>query len=732
MRHSIFCLLFCGLFSLYLPAQTPAIFVPKPTSEQDGRAARMLQFYLEKMMGQSVPIISKSTVPKNVQPIYVGHCNVAKKYGIDMPGELPQDAFFLAGKNGAFAIQGGGDMGAEYGVYTFLELLGCRKYSPRDSFIPEIKNLLLPVYPARIVTPAFPYRELWYEPAFDEAWARWHKLKTNPKKNEEWGMFVHTFDKLCPKEKYFSGHPEYFAFNGAQHSPGQLCLSNDTVLQIVTANLRELLREKPAAKYWSLSQNDNYDYCKCPRCAAADRYYGSPAGTLLAFVNRVADTFPDITLSTLAYQYTRQAPKNIRPARNVSVCLCSIECNRGQSIEDGCQDFARDVREWSQLTDNLMIWDYVVQFRSYISPFPNWHTLQPNLQFFQKNGVKMMFEQGSGHDRSEFSDMRAYLLAKLMWNPQANKDSILTDFGNAYYGAARPAIWQYIHDQTTRLAKHGNKLWIYDIPQNEPFVNDSFFFRFNSITLPEADSSHQLRYKSVLLVELFAFLENLKTVPYNMEDPLSETVTMLLRNTTLVQDMLSGFVQICHEAGFKHLNENGYTPEQYLQDYKAYIKKALEAQESKATAVTLTNAASPTYAKGDPLELTNKLIGETDYRCNWLGFEGKDLQATVKVQGETASSIEVSFLQDQASWVFLPEKVILEISADGLHFQTVHEAKIELVPDGKKAVRSISTIFLSQPVRFVRVTAISPKTCPAWHTCNGNACWIFADEVMVR
>ena len=40
------------------------------------------------------------------------------------------------------------------------------------------------------------------------------------------------------------------------------------------------------------------------------------------------------------------------------------------------------------------MWDYVVQFRTYLCPFPNFHTLQPNIQLFHEHGIPMMFQQG--------------------------------------------------------------------------------------------------------------------------------------------------------------------------------------------------------------------------------------------------------------------------------------------------------------------------------------------------
>lgn len=726
MKYSLLIIFLVFRLAGTLTAQAPQIVLPPNANQHEARAAQVLQFYLQKMTRQTVRIQEQAGGPK-APTIFIGRSQEAQKAGFDMPLDMPGEAFFTAGKQNKFAIAGGGDMGAEYGVYTLLELLGCRKYSPVDSFIPDIKQLRLPDCAARVETPAFPYRELWYEPAFNEAWARWHKLKTNPVKNREWGLFVHTFDRLCPHEKYFSEHPEYYAFNGAQHSPGQLCLSNDTVLQIVIASLRELIAQKPEARYWSVSQNDNYDYCKCARCAATDAQNGGPSGSLIAFVNQVAAAFPDKTISTLAYQYTRQAPRVLKPAQNVNICLCSIECNRGKSIENGCTDFAGDVRAWAALTDNLMIWDYVVQFRSYISPFPNWHTLQPNLQFFQQNGVRMMFEQGSGRSRSEFSDMRAYLLAKLMWNPNVAVDSILNDFGQGYYGAGWPQVQAYVQLLTDNLAKHGNGLWIYDIPQNEAFLTQedwSVYHRtlLNALEVVGADSARIKRTEEALLPVWFARLEKTKkdTVLLNdyVRDGLAKELEM--------------FDTYCKKMGINTLHENNYLPENYRADYLAFFDKHQKVRQSQTGRMLSCSPPSTTYARGNSAVLSDHLIGETDYRYNWLGFQGADLEVVAEVNGAVpVSMLELSFLQDQQSWVFFPKKVTLEISADGDHFKVVQEVNIPVERSGQKAVKVISGKFPPQVVKSVRIRAENIKRCPAWHNCNGSPCWIFVDEIVV-
>ena len=36
----------------------------------------------------------------------------------------------------------------------------------------------------------------------------------------------------------------------------------------------------------------------------------------------------------------------LKPVKNVLITLCSIECDRSGSIEDKCEPFARDLKEW--------------------------------------------------------------------------------------------------------------------------------------------------------------------------------------------------------------------------------------------------------------------------------------------------------------------------------------------------------------------------------------------------
>jgi hypothetical protein len=722
-------------------AQPLTIVLAGNAPEPEVRAAKVLQHFLSKMTKSTIPVAQSDNVPDKSPRIFLGRHPQLQGLGLMVPNNLPDDSYYWGGQSANFVIAGGGTMGSEYGVYALLEKLGCRRYTPRDSFIPEVDEIRLPVLIPVLEKPAFPYRELWYEPAMDDGWARWHRLKRPSVKQAEWGMFVHTLGTLCPPDKYFKSHPEYFAWNGAQYVTGQPCLSNDTVRQIVIASLREKIKARPDAQYWSVSQNDNFDYCKCPRCAASDKRYGSPAGTLLTFVNAIGYAFQEKTISTLAYQYTRQAPKGIRPFENVSVCLCSIECNRGKSIADGCPDFARDVEEWSQLTERLMIWDYVVQFRSYECPFPNWSSLQPNLKLFQKNAVRMVFEQGSGRDRSEFSDMRAYLLAKLMWNPYASVDSILNDFGPGFYGIGYNEIKLYVNTEKSLLDKGDHNLQIYGTPQtySHTFLRPSMLKLYSDLKRTAyknvgPDTARQKRVIAAFLPVQYALLEMAKT-----EDGLwrQDTAGQWSPDWRLIPDPRV-FTEACKSVGVTHLNESGETPIQYEKAITEYLKQGrlchLASCRNYKSTVTLREKASPKYQNGDAQTLADSRTGDTDYHYNWLGFEGTDLQATIDLSAvKDIHVLDVRFLQDQQSWVFYPQKVILEISNNGVEYQKILEKDVKIEADAQKSILPVRAVLpTGTQARYVRLTGVNQKTCPGWHPGNGNAAWIFADEVIVR
>ncbi|MGQ9651222.1 MAG: DUF4838 domain-containing protein [Phycisphaerae bacterium] len=382
-------------------------------------------------------------------------------------------------------LAGGRPRGTLYAVYTFLEdHIGCRWWAPGASSIPKKPTLVFHRLGVKYVPP-LEYREPFWFSGFDGDWAARNKVNgATPRLEEKHGGkhviegFVHTFNALIPPAKYFRDHPEWFSeIQGKrvqEHS--QLCLTNEQMRAELVKNLKDRLRANPVATMASVSQNDWANNCQCPRCAAVDKEEGSPAGSMIRFVNAVAEEiekeFPNVAISTLAYQYTRKPPLKVRPRPNVVVWLCSIECSFSKPLSDAINaDFRRDIEGWSKICNRLYVWDYTTNFHHYVLPHPNLYVLGPNVKFFANQNVVGLFEQGAYHTNgAEMMELRAWVLAKLLWNPSLNADSLMGEFLAGYYGPAARHVYAYLEIIHKAVGTCGDRLGCFS-PPDAKFLN---------------------------------------------------------------------------------------------------------------------------------------------------------------------------------------------------------------------------------------------------------------------
>ena len=758
MRYSRRILRWSGLIAVLVPALfgiagAQTIIVKNGKSEYhivvradadsiEKLAASQLQKYIFEISGATLPLDREPATFD--REFLVGRTNqtmrVLPEGTVD---SLEPDGYLIRTAGEKVLICGGAHKGTLYGVYSLLEdYLGCRKYSAEVTLVPKNPTVKLPALNV-FDNPFFKYRQVYYLDELDQSYCDWHKLYSPADMMQMWGLWVHTFNKLVPPEEYFQSHPEYYTEIGGHRVPsGQLCLSNPDVLDVLVNNLKKLVDEKPGARYWSVSQNDNFNECQCDSCKALDAKYGGSSGAMINFVNRVAARFPDKIISTLAYQYTRAAPTSIKPDSNVNVMLCSIECNRSRPIstDPGSASFRRDLEDWSSLTHNIIMWDYVVQFRNLVSPFPNFRVLQPNVDYFKRNGIRMIFEQGCGPNVGEFCHLRSYILAKLLWNPDVNVDSVMNDFLDGYYGAAGPYIRRYIDAMENALESSGKNLDIYGYPYDAidsyltPQLMRSYSNLFDRAERAVANHKELLaRVKIARLPLEYAVLDiSLHDVNMELSYFNKDGRTWTVKRSMIGR--LDRFVAESERAGIVRLEEHGTSPEDYRKSVMHMLHVSIKGNMAFRKPVSVLTQYSAKYPVGGGKALTDGLHGPDDYHCNWLGFEGNDCEAIVDLQSvKKVRKIETSFLQEWYAWIWLPLEVDFSVSTDGKIFRPVGVVR-DPVPDTTGG--AFSTPFnLNVPdirARYIKVDAVSRKVCPDWHIGAGQKSWIFIDEIVVR
>ena len=433
-------------------------------------AASVLQKYLREITGLSLPIVSDAETYE--KEILVGP--TSRRDMVYYEG-LGDDGICIRTVPGQILITGGKTRGTLYAVYTFLEdCFACRWYTESLAVIPKADAPAIPVYEKTFV-PTFEFRETdWISPNWsaNHEYSIANRLNGGPYRSlsaqeggtvSYIGSFAHTLTtQFCAANTYFEKKPELFALNEkGERIPDQLCLTNPETLEIVTNEVLAQIRQNPDKKIVSLTQNDNFNYCRCEACAAMDKAEGSPSGTMLRFVNAVAEKveqagYTNVEIDTFAYQYTRKPPEITVPRDNVIVRLCSIECCFAHPLDDeNCEqnaDFAADIIRWSEICNHLYIWDYTTNYSNYIGPFPDFGVIQKNMQFFAEHHVTGVYEEGNYTAREsdgEFAELRAYMLSRLMWDPDMDFDREMNGFLRAYYGENS---WQYIRayiDKTT-------------------------------------------------------------------------------------------------------------------------------------------------------------------------------------------------------------------------------------------------------------------------------------------
>jgi hypothetical protein len=554
--------------------------------------------------------------------------------------------------------------------------------------------------------------------------------------------FVHTFHRFLPWETYFKEHPEYFALlENKQRSIDQLCPSHPKVKEIIAAQLKEEMAKLPNQKVWSVSQNDNFSYCQCENCSKIIAEDKSPSGPIIRLVNDIALAFPDKIISTLAYQYSRKAPEVTVPRNNVEVMLCSIELHRQESIvkDVDAKSFRDDMIAWGKIANNILIWDYTINFNHSISPFPNLHTLKENCQFFTDNNVNAVFEQSNSSKGFEFSELKVYLLSRLMWDPDRNIDDLKAEFLNLYYGKAGPAIGKYIKSLEENLAKTNSKMWIYEHPvvhENGLFsIENMNYYKvlFNKAEESVKDDQKFLnRVKLARLPIQYAEMEIATNHMFETRGWYRIEGQKAIQSEELFQTFKK-FKDVCIINKVPAVNEALLTPMDYCNSLERMISVSLDGNKAFEKQVIATVAPDMKYSQGNLSYLTNGVNGASDYSVHWLGWFGKNTDLTVDLESiQKAENITIGSLWNGKSWILHPKAIRCFISEDGKKFELLGESKVE--GDQEKEKINVTHAFQTngKSFRYVKFEIEGTSILPNWHPSAGQTSWFFVDEIIVK
>ncbi len=532
------------------------IVLPENSPKLTVFAAEEIRDAVLAMSGVALPI-----APRAEGPAIVLGGEVSGPAG----GPFDED-YVIEVADGCVTIAGNGLRGTLYGAYEFLERqLGVRFFASDATCVPRRDSLTL--RPGRWHgAPDIAIRRMPFKSVKDMRFGgrlRFNELSGDPAlaENPEYGRadyrfaIGHSIPDMVPDE-LFCAHPEYFPLIGGQrvHGPHhQRCLTNPDVLDMTVEAVRRQLRENPMQRSIAVGQADTYpdrpNNCACPACRAIDEAEGSPMGSLLRFVNAVAERiepeFPHVLINTLAYRYTRRPPRLTRPRHNVLIVLCSIECCFSHPIDAGCgadyadagigqvgnAAFVRDIEGWAAISEHLMIWDYVTNFAHYLAPHPNLSCLGPNIRFFKRHNAYGIYPEGA-HDceGADMDELKTYMLSRLLWDCGRDEKVDRDEFLIGRLGVAAASVMRAI-DLLERHVKAGNiHMSTYHTPDERTFPRklvdelNSLFDRAETTAPDEAARAYvqrlrmSLRYIGICLYAEGSDAERRKTAEDYLAD----------------------------------------------------------------------------------------------------------------------------------------------------------------------------------------------------------------------
>lgn len=183
----------------------------------------------------------------------------------------------------------------------------------------------------------------------------------------------------------------------------------------------------------------------------------------IRFMNKLAKYLDDnytfaskITLLMLAYNNTLIAPTYTDELKfyssndvNIAVMYAPIYASMYRSISDDTKTSAyygkhtnayylQQLQAWKQFGGELYYWNYSTYYDNYFVPFDSITAMQGTYQALKAEGVNVLLDLGQTGDfvSANFAALKIFLKARLACNVNADVDSLIADFCDAYYGAA--------------------------------------------------------------------------------------------------------------------------------------------------------------------------------------------------------------------------------------------------------------------------------------------------------
>lgn len=278
-------------------------------------------------------------------------------------------------------------------------------------------------------------------------------------------------------DRYHEKHPEIFALQPdgtrsdfpSAHNV-KLCMSNPKVWDLWLQGVADDLAKDPTLELFNASPNDGWasGHCVCEHCRAWDHPDGEPrmfnwlkqnelhpatSDRDVTFANKLGELlkqkYPDkkYRVLMLSYGHSRPVPVRARPADNVIMSIVANFFGRTGLVDRGStrgDTYRKQFEGWAKVVPT-MLW------RPNTGSPAGWQQGLPDLSVQQT--IRDIKDVAAARCEGIYIDAvwehwatvgpQYYIMAQLVWNPQADADAILDDYYLRAFGPAAPHVREY-------------------------------------------------------------------------------------------------------------------------------------------------------------------------------------------------------------------------------------------------------------------------------------------------
>ncbi|WP_127583341.1 DUF4838 domain-containing protein [Paenibacillus koleovorans] len=538
------------------PAAT--IFLSVYANRQVVKAAQRVTEYVYKSTGATLPIVVMNGVDEEAEGgvhLYIGTTGPRSDVGMELDvQEMDDDGFIIRAGNDSVTVLGPSVSGTDYGVNEFLErFVGVRWLmpGPDGEDVPQLSDISVPlgdvadqpVFRNRVLSPISPeYSGGGENDSILLEWGKHNRLYMRVKQQ-------HNMWNLFPPSKYGpSGtdpHPEFYPVrNGQPYIPAsgirtgwQPCFTNATAAEAILT-IKDYFRQHPEETSYSLSVNDGGGFCSSDTSALSDTYYG--------WVNQVAQAvlldYPDKWFGLSAYAEVVNPPSFPLNARVVPYVTKDRLAWLDPNVEAQGKALMED---WSEVSVNVGAYDYIYG-NPYVLPRYYPHLMAEHYAYDEQLGVKNQYAElypnwGEGP--------KAWLSAKLQWNPSLDVDDLLDEWYERAVGEDAAPYLKAYYD-------HWEEFWTERVQTSTWFQPNYLIMRYDNASYldivtdeeiawsrTQLETAHALaetaqqKARAILLLKAFEYYEvSSLSYPKHHDAPGDETAAM-----DLLEDSSQGF-----------------------------------------------------------------------------------------------------------------------------------------------------------------------------------------------